>query len=115
MENEKTQQNHNTDAELSEEEIRKSLNIPPRDEVSYPMPPKGDIERAGKFLWKMNLLASSHDLNLQALIWEMYVRMDDYLHLGREESSVYLAKTLVALRDYIVQSKNPLFTEESGK
>jgi hypothetical protein len=98
--------------ELSEEEIRKTLNIPPRDEVSYPMPKKEDIERAGSFLWKMNLLASSHDLNLQALIWELYVKMDDFLHLGKEESSLDLARTLMALRDYIVQSKNPLFAEE---
>ena len=115
MENEKPKSVQDSHPELSDEEIRKNLNIPPRDEVSYPMPAKEDTERAGAFLWKMNLLASSHDLNLRALIWEMYVKMDDYLHLGIDGSSVELAKTLVALRDYIVQSKNPLFKEEKKK
>ena len=98
--------------ELTDEEIKTALNIPPRDEVSYPMPTKEEIERAGQFLWKMNLLASSHDLNLQALIWDLYIKMDDFLHLDKENSSIQLAMSLESLKEYIISSNNPLLNKE---
>jgi len=97
-------------AELTEEDI-KALNIPPRDEVTYPMPSKEQIEEAGQFLFKLNLLASSLDLNLQALIWNLYIRMDDYLHKDVDGASIKLAMSLEELKEYLITSNNPIFKE----
>jgi hypothetical protein len=96
--------------ELTEDEI-KALNIPPRDEVAYPMPTKEKIQEAGAFLFRMNLLASSLDLNLQALMWNLYIRMDEYLHKDLDGASIRLAMTLEELKEYLVTSNNPIFSD----
>ena len=96
--------------ELTEEEI-KALNIPPRDEVTYPMPSKEQIQEAGVFLFKMNLLASSLDLNLQALMWNLYIKMDEYLHKDLDGASIKLAMALEELKEYLVTSNNPIFND----
>ena len=96
--------------ELTEEDIR-ALNIPPRDEIAYPMPSKEKIRDAGAFLLRMNLLASSLDLNLQALMWNLYVRMDDYLHRDLDGASIRLALALEELKEYLVMSNNPVFKD----
>ena len=96
--------------ELTEEEI-KALNIPPRDEVTYPMPSKEQIQEAGAFLFKMNLLASSLDLNLQALMWNLYIKMDEYLHKDLDGASIKLAMALEELKEYLVTSNNPVFKD----
>ena len=101
---------NNVKTELTEEDIKK-LNIPARDEVYYPMPSKEDINEAGSFLFKLNLMASSLDLNLQALIWELYVNMNNYLHKNIEGSSIKLAMTFERLKEYLVTSNNPIFNE----
>lgn len=95
-------------AELTEEDI-KALNIPSRDENKYPMPSKEQIEEAGNFLFKLNLMASSLDLNLQAIIWNLYIRMDDFLHKDLEGSSIQLAMALEQLKEYLIESNNPVF------
>lgn len=96
--------------ELAEDEI-KALNIPPRDEAAYPMPSKDQIREAGAFLFKMNLLASSLDLNLQALMWSLYIRMDEYLHKDLDGASIRLAMALEGLKEYLVTSNNPVFRD----
>ena len=101
---------NNVRTELTEEDI-KNLNIPARDEETYPMPSQEDINDAGKFLFKLNLMASSLDLNLQALIWELYVNMNNYLHNDIEGSSIKLAMTFERLKEYLVTSNNPIFNE----
>jgi hypothetical protein len=98
-------------AELTEEDI-KALNIPPRDEVAYPMPSAKEINEAGQFLLKMNLMASSSlDLNLQAIMWNLYVKMDEYLHKDLDGASIKLAMALEELKEYIITSNNPVFKD----
>lgn len=102
-------------ATLTEEDIKK-LNIPPRDEESYPMPTSKEIKEAGQFLFKMNLLASSSlDLNLQALMWNLYIKMDDYLHKDLDGASIKLAMALEELKEYLITSNNPIFKDLSSK
>lgn len=96
---------------LTEEDIKK-LNIPERDEASYPMPTQTEISDAGEFLFKLNLMASSLDLNLQALIWELYVGMDKYLRKDEDGASIKLAMTFEKLKEYLVVSNNPVFKSD---
>jgi hypothetical protein len=104
---------NNTITRLTEQDI-KQLNIPARDEESYPMPSQEDINDAGKFLFKLNLMASSLDLNLQALIWDLYVRMNEYLHKDIDGASIKLAMTFERLKEYLIASNNPVFKDEDN-
>lgn len=103
---------------MTEEEknqVMKDMKIPERDETKYPMPNSNDIELAGSFLWKMNLLASSYDDNMKALIWDLYVSMDQFIKEDPEnvENEKMLGlNTLVNLNKlklYIKESDNPIF------
>lgn len=103
-------ENKDNQSVLTEEDI-KALNIPPRDENSYPMPTKEEINEAGQFLFKLNLLASSLDLNLQAIIWNLYVQMNNYLNKDIEGASIKLATSLMDLKEYLIVSNNPIFKD----
>lgn len=101
----------NNQSQLTEEDI-KALNIPPRDETMYPMPSKEEINDAATFLYKLNLMASSSlDLNLQAIVWNIYVKMDDYFHKDVEGASIKLAMALEELKEYLINSNNPVFKD----
>jgi hypothetical protein len=97
-----------TNYELTAEEIKK-LNIPDRDEVNYPMPNEEQIREAGNFMLKLNLMASSLDGNLQAIIWDLYIKLNNFLQKDIKNSSIELAISLENLKDYLNNSNNPIF------
>jgi len=96
---------------LTDEEALKALNIPERDEENYPLPSKKDMEEAGSFMLKLNLMAGSVDLNLQSLVWELYINMNNFLNKNEENASLKLAQTLEDLKEYIAESNNPIFKD----
>jgi len=96
---------------MTDEEIKEALNVPPRDIESYPEIDKETQLRAGTFLYKLNLLASGADGNLQSLVWEFYANLDDYIHLDKEGSSIALARTIEDLKAYIQEHKNIIFED----
>lgn len=100
-----------TNGTMTREEIRKKLNIPPRDENLYPMPTMEQQEEAGDFMYKLNMMASSFDENLQALVWTLYMRMDDFLRKSISDSAVKLAMALESLKLYIADSGNILLND----
>lgn len=99
---------------LSEEDIKK-LNIPPRNEKDYPMPTKEQMEEAGGFMFKLNLMASSLDENLQAIVWNLYIKMDDFLHKDLEGASIRLAMALEQLKEYLATSNNPVLVDKKDE
>lgn len=94
---------------LTDEEAIKALNIPERDEKNYPLPSREDMEEAGSFMLKLNLMAGSVDLNLQSLVWELYINMNNFLNKNEEGSSLKLAQTLENLKEYLASCDNILF------
>lgn len=94
---------------MSDEELKKTLNIPERNTEDYPEISKERQLKAGTFLYKLNLLASSADGNLQSLVWDFYDKLDDYIHLGINGSSLELAKSIEYLKDYLNEHDNILF------
>lgn len=98
--------------QLTQEDIDK-LNIPPRDEENYPLPDKKTQEEIGGFIFKLNLMASSLDLNLQSLIWAVWGGMNNFLKKGKRESAVDLAMALEMLRNYLQETKNPCLEIET--
>ena len=97
-----------------EEELKSKLNILPRDAEKYPMPEENDIKNAGAFLYTMSLLASSYDENLQAVIWKYYVDFMNCLRPTSTQSDLFeLIESLTNLKDYLINSKNPLFVDPS--
>lgn len=104
----------NKETVLSEEEIKK-LNIPARDEITYPMPSEDQMREAGNFMLSMSLMASSLDGNLQALVWDLYVKMNDYLAKDAEGASIKLAMALESLKEYLVLANNPALKVNSSK
>lgn len=94
---------------LTDEEAIKALKIPERDEENYPLPSKEDMEEAGSFMLKLNLMAGSVDLNLQSLVWELYINMNNFLNKNEEGSSLKLAQTLENLKEYLASCDNILF------
>jgi len=102
---------------MSPAEIAKHLNILPRDKEKYPDWPKERMEEAARFLWKMNLLAANVDGNLSSLIWEMYIILSDFMKDELNDENIDkgltdLAKNLVRLKSYLLQSDNPLFRND---
>lgn len=97
--------------DLTEEEIKK-LNIPERDEKNYPMPSEEDMREAGNFMLTLSLMASSLDGNLQALVWDLYIKMNDFLVKDTEGASIKLAMTLEGLKEYLLMAKNPILTNK---
>ena len=96
-----------------ERKLVEKMNIPPRDEVKYPMPNEKDLKNAGAFIYTLVLLAESYDGNLKALIWDFYV---DFMNCMRKDSTQEqlhsLIGSLTILKEYLAASKNPLFTDE---
>lgn len=116
MENDKTPEAE----KMSLEEIVKHLNVPPRDETKYPERSKEEIQKAGSFLWKLNLLASSVDGNLTSLLWKLYIDLDRFLTSELSDENIdqdltTLASTLVVLKSYLLSSGNPLFNADLQK
>jgi hypothetical protein len=97
--------------DLTEEEIKK-LNIPARDEKNYPMPSEDDMREAGNFMLTLSLMASSLDGNLQALVWDLYIKMNEFLVKDTEGASIKLAMSLEGLKEYLLMAKNPILTNK---
>lgn len=97
--------------DLTEEEIKK-LNIPDRDEKNYPMPSEEEMREAGNFMLTLSLMASSLDGNLQALVWDLYIKMNDFLVKDTEGASIKLAMSLEGLKEYLLMAKNPILSNK---
>lgn len=98
-----------TKMSMTDDEMKKALNVPPRDATEYPMLDKEKQIEAADFIYKLNLMASSEvDGNLQSLVWELYYNMNEFLHKSVEGSSINLAMTLERLKSYLVSSNNPI-------
>lgn len=97
--------------DLTEEEIKK-LNIPDRDEKNYPMPSEAEMREAGNFMLTLSLMASSLDGNLQALVWDLYIKMNDFLVKDTEGASIKLAMSLEGLKEYLLMAKNPILSNK---
>lgn len=104
-------QGGSTENGLTDEEALKALKVPERDEKTYPLPSKEDMEEAGSFMLKLNLMAGSVDLNLQSLVWELYINMNRFLNKDEEGSSLRLAQTLESLKEYLASCDNILFKD----
>jgi len=93
---------------MTDEELKETLNIPERNKEDYPDTPQEVQLKAGTFLYKLNLLASGADGNLQSLVWEFYDKLDDYIHLDKPNSSVALAQVIEDLKTYLKENDNIL-------
>lgn len=99
---------------MSADDMKKALNVPPRDTEKYPMLSHEAQLAAADFIYKLNLMASSEvDGNLQSLVWELYSRLNDFLHLDIDNASINLAMTLERLKTYMIESNNPVFSNEN--
>lgn len=97
---------------MTDEQVISALNLPPRDEAKYPdLDPDLQI-KAGSFLMKLNMLASSYDGNLKAMIWKFYVDLEKYLTTDTTATDLIdMVANLDNLKDYIKESDNILFKD----
>lgn len=93
---------------MSEDEVAKSLNIPPRDEVKYPMPNQKAITTASALIYKINLMGAQTDLNLGALLGQLYIDIFNHVNAEVQDPNAILS-TLDNLREYIRTCNNPIF------
>lgn len=101
---------------MTDDQVISALNLPPRDEVKYPDPDQDLQIKAGAFLMKLNMLASSYDGNLKAMIWKFYVDLEKYLTTDTNaQDLIDMVANLDNLRDYIKDSDNILFKEIDNK
>lgn len=99
-----------------EKELIEKMNIPPRDEDKYPMPDENDLKNAGAFIYTLGVLAESYDENLKALVWTYYVNLMNCLRKDSGQEQLFeMIKTLTYLKEYLANSKNPLFTDKVEK
>lgn len=97
---------------MTDEQVISALNLPPRDESKYPDPDQDLQIKAGSFLMKLNMLASSYDGNLKAMIWKFYVDLEKYLTTDTTANDLIdMVANLDNLRDYIKESDNILFKD----
>lgn len=92
--------------------LKETLKVPDYDPVKYPMPSEDDVIKAYNMIYKLQLVASSVDKNLQALVMKMYITINDYL-LNRDDSLTngymkQLSESLNNLKEYCKKSNNPL-------
>lgn len=102
--------------ELSEEEMLSAMNIPPRDEETYPELSEADQVEAGSFLSKLNLIAATYDGNLRAMVWDFYAKLSRYLTTEtKAEDLISLVGTMDSMKEYLMRTRNPvLFPGESS-
>lgn len=99
-----------------EQKLIEQMHIPPRDEEKYPMPPEQDVKNAGAFIYTMGVLAESYDKNLQALVWSFYVDLMNCLKRDSSQEQLFeMIRSLTNLKQYLAESKNPLFAEPERK
>ena len=97
---------------MTDEQVISALNLPPRDESKYPDPDQDFQIKAGSFLIKLNMLASSYDGNLKAMIWKFYVDLEKYLTTDTTTNDVIdMVSNLDNLKDYIKESDTILFKD----
>ena len=95
---------------MTDAELKEALKVPPRDEKEYPMPSKEDMTAAGAFMYKLNLLAgSSTDGNLNALVWELYVKLNEYLMAKDNDDAIPLARAIADLKSYLAETDYMIF------
>lgn len=107
--------NTNLSNDLSSQEginLKETLKVPDYDPAKYPMPSEEDIIYAYNMMYKLQLVASSVDKNLQALVMKMYIAIYDYL-INKEDRLTngymkLLSESLNNLKEYCKKSDNPL-------
>lgn len=101
--------------ENKQENLFKAMNVPPRDEKKYPMLSQEDQMKAGLFCYQLALIGNCVDGNLQALVWDMYLQISNYLKeegLDDHEGRIYkLLNSLDYLKKYVETSRNPVFNK----
>ena len=100
------------DKSLSDDDVRKSLNIPERNEELYPTPDEKDVTIAGALITKMTQIGAHYDLNMGAIMGQLYIDLYNCLMADDKEwdnATNGLAQSLNAARLYISSSNNPLF------
>lgn len=102
--------NEENEVPMSIEELKKHLNIPPRDEKKYPVLSKDDEIAVGMFLYQISLVSELCDGNLSSLIWNMYKKISDYLKDDLNNLDD-LKKVLDEIKTYIKESQLPLFVK----
>jgi hypothetical protein len=70
------------------------------------------MREAGNFMLTLSLMASSLDGNLQALVWDLYIKMNNFLVKDTEGASIKLAMSLEGLKEYLLMAKNPILTNK---
>lgn len=97
---------------MNEENLYKAMNVPPRDEKKYPMLETDDQMKAGLFCYQLALIGNCVDGNLQSLVWDMYLRISNYLKdEGLDDQKEGLIRSLDNLKAYVAESKNPVFNK----
>ena len=87
-----------------------------KEEEKYPMPDENDLKNAGAFIYTLGVLAESYDENLKALVWTYYVNLMNCLRKDSGQEQLFeMIKTLTYLKEYLANSKNPLFTDKVEK
>lgn len=107
--------NTNISNDLSTQEginLKETLKVPDYDPVKYPMPIEEDVIKAYNMIYKLQLVASSLDKNLQALVMKMYIAINDYL-INKDDKLTngymkLIAESLNNLKEYCKKSNNPL-------
>ena len=91
------------------------MNVPPRDNSKYPMLSQDDQMKAGLFCYQLALIGNCVDGNLQALVWDMYLRISNYLKKegleDPEDRKARLLESLDNLSKYVEESRNPVFNK----
>ena len=107
--------NTNLSNDLSSQEginLKETLKVPDYDPVKYPKPIEEDIINAYNMMYKLQLVASSVDKNLQVLVLKMYISIYAYL-MNRDNSLTngymkIVSESLSNLKEYCKKSNNPL-------
>lgn len=92
--------------------LKKTLNVPDYDPIKYPMPIEEDVIKSYNMMYKLQLVGSSIDKNLQALVMKMYIGINDYLMNNDDTLTNGYTKNLMEslnnLKEYCKKTDNPL-------
>lgn len=110
MENTENTQNL-TNEQIFQKKLDEVLKPRELNKDLYSIPSPEDCAKAGLWMYKLNLLGSSLDENLQAMILTLWV--DIYHELREKDENHNILKTLSLLKDYLDKSDNPLLKTDA--
>ncbi len=111
MDNNKEENRNLTNEQIFQEKLNEVLKPRELDKDRYSVPSPDDCAKAGLWMYKLNLLGSSLDENLQAMILTLWV--DIYRELREKDDNHNILHTLSLLKEYLDKSDNPLLKTDA--